>query len=108
MAVCQSWRYVDTDIDVDSILPVGRDHRVWKLCWNKVGPGVLRCSVCEKALILCPSTAVRKLLAEAKDATPDVLYQLTTDSAPTVSEIAVRRLAELNTAPTSSVRDLWT
>ena len=96
MARCKSWRFTASKVDQTKWLPVGRNHKVWRPCREKVPAGSKRCAACEKALILCPSTVIRKALVNEADQNRGVLFQLTTDSAEAISLEAKRRLTELD------------
>jgi len=115
MTRCNSWRFTATKIDQAKWLPVGKNRQVWRPCKAKVAAGTTRCTDCETALILCPSTPIRKALVNEPDQNRGVLFQLTTDSAAAIAGTAARRLAALDSSepegttvlPRSTTSSVW-
>lgn len=92
MSRCKSWRFVAAPDNADRYLPVGKDHRVWRPCHNKLPAGQARCRDCQDALITCPSAVIRRALASEKGQDPYVLESLVSDNDATVSAAAERQL----------------
>jgi hypothetical protein len=79
MARCSTWRFTGGSA-VDRILPVGRDHSVWKPCFQRVPEAGQWCDDCINALMICPDVEVRRALVEHPPLSTKVLRDLKTDS----------------------------
>lgn len=78
MARCATWRFTDVG-DIARILPVGRDHKVWSPCREKVPARGDWCEACVNAMLLCPEQDVRRALVEHPGLSDQTLRDLTTD-----------------------------
>lgn len=79
MPRCTAWRFLGAP-DISQILPVGRDHSVWKPCRNRVADKGAWCEDCVSALLMCPEVEVRRQLVEHEFLTDQQLKFLTTDT----------------------------
>ncbi|OZB85054.1 MAG: hypothetical protein B7X32_04870 [Microbacterium sp. 13-71-7] len=91
-ARCRSFRFLQAPDDPDDYLPVGRSHKVWGLCSNRVVRKGERCQECQDALITCPSVPVRLALAREVGQDLTVLEALTTDNDMAVAAAASKAL----------------
>ena len=78
MARCATWRFTDIG-ELDRILPVGRDHKVWRPCRERVPDKGLWCDDCIAAMILCPEVEVRRAPVEHDGLTDRQLRDLHSD-----------------------------
>ena len=93
MARCATWRVTDIG-ELDRILPVGRDHKVWRPCRVRVTEKGSWCTECVAAMLLCPEVEVRRALVEHPGLTETQLRDLTTDPDYITSARAAERLHE--------------
>lgn len=93
MARCATWRFTDVG-DLDRILPVGRDHKVWAPCRSKVPARGAWCDECVTAMILCPEVDVRRALVEHDGLTDQQLRDLHSDPDYITSAAAAAKLQQ--------------
>lgn len=93
MARCRSWRPLPGSGHDNETGP-GGSERLWQPCRNKVPAGVVRCQECEKAILMHPDPAVRKMLAQEPNQDRGVLEVLAGDLNPSVAGAANEALSK--------------
>ena len=87
-------------------LPPGSCHTCWVPCRDRLDDGQERCTGCTDALLLHPSPAVRRLLADAPGVDRDLLRRLAEDPDLGVGLAAQARLGALRHAEVVDLVDL--
>lgn len=99
MTRCRLWRFNGAD-DLNLILPVGKNHQVWRPCHRRAEAGTSRCRECADSLITCPETRVRRALVREFSGDHYILEALVTDPDPQTAQAARDALDRLTAAPT--------